>query len=82
MWVYAWKIENEHYNVLKNRGYNLEHNFGHGDNYVVDVFFLLNPLTLQFHTILEYCNLEYQVTYSTFSVSVAFFEALRVLIRL
>jgi hypothetical protein len=23
-----WKIENEHNNVLKNRGYNLEHNFG------------------------------------------------------
>jgi len=26
-----WKIENEHHNVLKNRGYNLEHNFGHGN---------------------------------------------------
>jgi hypothetical protein len=26
-----WKIENEHNNVLKHRGYNLEHNFGHGD---------------------------------------------------
>ncbi|GMO37045.1 MAG: hypothetical protein Ta2F_13150 [Termitinemataceae bacterium] len=25
-----WKIENEHNNVLKNRGYNLKHNFGHG----------------------------------------------------
>ncbi|MDR3342017.1 MAG: hypothetical protein LBT14_04375 [Treponema sp.] len=24
-----WKIENEHNNVLKHRGYNLEHNFGH-----------------------------------------------------
>src|SRR4051812_35848910 len=25
-----WKIENESFNVLKNNGYNLEHNFGHG----------------------------------------------------
>ena len=25
-----WKIENETFNVLKNNGYNLEHNFGHG----------------------------------------------------
>jgi hypothetical protein len=25
-----WKIENENNNVLKNRGYNLKHNFGHG----------------------------------------------------
>ena len=76
-----WKIENEHNNVLKNRGYNLEHNFGHGKNHAADNFFLLNLLALQFHTILEYCDMEYQETYSTFSVRVAFFEALRVLIR-
>ncbi len=25
-----WKIENETFNVLKNKGYNLEHSFGHG----------------------------------------------------
>ncbi len=25
-----WKIENEGFNVLKTKGYNLEHNFGHG----------------------------------------------------
>ena len=76
-----WKIENEHNNVLKNRGYNLEHNFGHGKNHAADIFFILNLLALQFHTILSYCDLEYQLTYSTFSVRVAFFEALRVLIR-
>ena len=76
-----WKIENEHNNVLKNRGYNLEHNFGHGNEHAADIFFLLNLLSLQFHTILEYCDLEYQLTYSTFYVRVAFFESLRVLIR-
>jgi hypothetical protein len=76
-----WKIENEHHNVLKNRGYNLEHNFGHGSSHAADIFFLLNLLALQFHTILEYCDLEYQLTYSTFPVRVAFFESLRVLIR-
>lgn len=25
-----WKIENETFNTLKNKGYNLEHNYGHG----------------------------------------------------
>jgi hypothetical protein len=25
-----WKIENETFNVLTNKGYNLEHSFGHG----------------------------------------------------
>ena len=76
-----WKIENEHHNVLKNRGYNLEHNFGHGSQHAADIFFLLNLLSLQFHTILEYCDLEYQMTYTTFPARVAFFESLRVLIR-
>ena len=76
-----WKIENEHNNVLKNRGYNLEHNFGHGVSHAADIFFVLNLLALQFHTVLEYCDIEYQLTYSSFPARVAFFEALRVLIR-
>jgi hypothetical protein len=75
-----WKIENEHNNVLKNRGYNLEHNFGHGKEHACDVFFLLNLLSLQFHTILEACDEEYRVTFSAFPGRVAFFEAMRVLI--
>jgi hypothetical protein len=48
-----WKIENGHNNALKNRGYNLEHNFGHRKHHAGDLFFLLNPLAFQFHTILE-----------------------------
>jgi hypothetical protein len=36
-----WKIENEHNNVLKNHGYNLEHNFGHGQNHASEIFCLL-----------------------------------------
>ncbi len=28
-----WKIENEGDNVLKNHGYHLEHNYGHGQHY-------------------------------------------------
>lgn len=27
-----WKIENETFNTLKNRGYHFEHNYGHGEN--------------------------------------------------
>ena len=26
-----WKIENETFNTLKNQGYHLEHNYGHGE---------------------------------------------------
>ena len=28
-----WKVENENNNTLKTKGYNLEHNFGHGKNH-------------------------------------------------
>ena len=29
-----WKIENEGFNVMKNHGYELEHNFGHGETFL------------------------------------------------
>lgn len=33
-----WKIENETFNTLKNQGYQLEHNFGHGKKHLFSVF--------------------------------------------
>lgn len=33
-----WKIENETFNTLKNQGYHLEHNYGHGQQYLSSVF--------------------------------------------
>jgi hypothetical protein len=47
-----WKIENEHNNVLKNHGYNLEHNFGHGEEHAGENFCLLNLSAFLFHTLL------------------------------
>jgi hypothetical protein len=47
-----WKIENEHNNVLKNHGYNLEHNFGHGENHASENFCLLNLIAFLFHAVL------------------------------
>lgn len=39
-----WKIENETFNTLKNRGYNLEHNYGHGQYNLATNFALLTLL--------------------------------------
>ncbi len=33
-----WKVENETFNTLKNQGYNLEHNYGHGEKNLSSVF--------------------------------------------
>jgi len=40
-----WKIENETYNTLKNLGYNFEHNYGHGKEYLASVFCTLMVLS-------------------------------------
>jgi hypothetical protein len=45
-----WKIENETFNVLKNNGYNLEHNFGHGKINLAATLASLNLLAFAFHT--------------------------------
>jgi hypothetical protein len=39
-----WKIENKSFNVLKTKGYNLEHNFGHGQQNLSAVLASLNLL--------------------------------------
>ena len=36
-----WKIENETFNTLKNLGYNLEHNYGHGKQFLSTILCLL-----------------------------------------
>jgi hypothetical protein len=48
-----WKIENETFNVLKNNGYNLEHNFGHGKQNLAMTFAALNLLAFAFHTVCD-----------------------------
>ena len=48
-----WKIENESFTVLKNHGYELEHNFGHGENYLAMTLAALNMLAFAWHTVLD-----------------------------
>jgi len=48
-----WKIENENNNVLKNRGYHMEHNFGHGRKHLASLLATMNLLAFGLHTLLE-----------------------------
>ena len=48
-----WKIENESFNVLKNHGYELEHNFGHGEIHLAMTLAALNMLAFAWHTVLD-----------------------------
>jgi DDE_Tnp_1-associated len=55
-----WKIENEQFNVHKNHGYDLTHNYGHGQQHLSMVFYLLNLLASVTHTVLALGDRLYQ----------------------
>ncbi len=48
-----WKVENENFNVLKNHGYELEHNFGHGEKFLAMTRTALNLLAFGWHSVLD-----------------------------
>jgi hypothetical protein len=56
-----WKVENENNNVLKTKGYHLEHNFGHGDQYLASLLLSLNLLAFLFHTVLDLVDEKYRL---------------------
>jgi len=77
-----WKIENEGFNTLKNQGYHLEHNFGHGNTYLSEAFFVLNLLAFFMHQILELVDELYQQVRAKFSARVEFWNAIRATFRI
>jgi len=76
-----WKVENEGFNVLKNRGYNFEHNYGHGQQHLSTVLLTLLLLAFLFHTALDLSCLMYQAVRSELAVRRTFFDDLRALTR-
>ena len=76
-----WKVENENINVLKTKGYNLNHNFGHGQNHLANVFFSLNLLAFLVHTAQHLLNKSYRLLRETLAVRRTFFNDLKALTR-
>jgi hypothetical protein len=77
-----WKIENETFNTLKNQGYHIEHNYGHGKQYLSMNFFVLNLLAFYVHQILELCDLAYQRCRKKFSSRKEYWNQLRCTFRI
>lgn len=77
-----WKIENECFNTLKNQGYHLEHNFGHGQKNLSYNFFLLNLLAFFMHQIFELTEPLYQKCRAKFSSRLEYWNQLRCTIRI
>jgi hypothetical protein len=72
-----WKIENENNNVLKNYGYHLEHNFGHGENHAGEVYCVLNLLAFLVHGLMILCDESFIKARSYFGRRDEFYNALR-----
>ena len=69
-----WKIENETLNTLKNQGYELEHNFGHGHQHLATVLMLLVFLIDQLQ---ELCCQLFQAALAKAGPRYALWERLR-----
>jgi hypothetical protein len=76
-----WKIENENNNVLKTKGYHLEHNFGHGQQYLAMTLLTLNLLAFLLHTVTHLTNKIYRRLREALGRREAFFNDLRALLR-
>jgi hypothetical protein len=77
-----WKIENEMFNTLKNQGYEIEHNYGHGTNHLAFNIYLMNLIAFFFHQIFELTDLLYQKCRKKFGSKTHMWETLRSYVKI
>jgi len=77
-----WKNENEVFNVMKNHGYCMERNYGHGDKHLAFNFYLLTLLAFFFHQIFELTDRQYQACRKKFGSKKHLWETLRSYIKI
>lgn len=74
-----WKIENECFNTLKNQGYHMTHNFGHGRKHLANNMYLSILLAFTIHQILELSDEAYQMCRKVYHTKRNLWEHIRVL---
>lgn len=74
-----WKIENETFNTLKNQGYRLEHNYGHGNQHLSTNFALLTLLAFLIDQLQELGCTAFQKARKRFRSRTSLWERLRAL---
>jgi len=72
-----WKVENETFNVLKNNGYNLEHNFGHGAETLASLLVVLNLLAFAMHNACDLMERSWQEARQKLGARNRLFEHIR-----
>ena len=74
-----WKIENEIFNTLKTKGYNLEHNFGHGKVNLSALLATMNLIAFAMHTVADLVDAAWKAARAAVGTRRRFFEELRVI---
>jgi hypothetical protein len=77
-----WKAENEVFNVMKNHGYYMDRNYGHGKENLSYNFYLLTLLAFFFHQIFELTDRQYQACRKKFGSKKHLWEKLRAYIEI
>ena len=72
-----WKIENETFNTLKNQGYHLEHNYGHGKQYLATNFAILTFLAFLIDQMAQCLDAAFQKAVAVYQTKRAFWEKVR-----
>jgi len=76
-----WKIENECFNSLKNHGYNIEHNYGHGSNNLCYNFYNFTLLAFAMHQIHQLTDRLFQEMRSRFGRLGSLWEEIRTMVH-
>lgn len=76
-----WKIENECFNTLKNHGYNIEHNYGHGADNLCYNFYNFTLLSFTMHQIHQLTDKLFQAMRVNFGRLGSMWEEMRSVIN-
>jgi len=76
-----WKTANENLNTLKNHGYHLAHNYGHGHQHLTSVLIVLNVLAFLLHTVMDLTSEKYRQLRQELGARMMFFDDVRTLLR-
>jgi len=72
-----WKIENETFNTLKNQGYHLEHNYGHGKENLATNFAILTFLAFLTDQIAQHLDKDFQAAKASCKTFKSLWESIR-----
>lgn len=77
-----WKVENETFNTLKNLDYGLEHNYGHGKQYLANNFAVLMMLAFLVDQIQQAACKKFRACWQAVKTKIKLWEVMRSIFRM